>query len=132
MLRLLRQEDFAILLVSELAGSPHQLMSLTEIGRAHGVSLLFLKKLARSLRTAGIIDSKEGARGGYTLARDPKRISILEVLEAIGEKNTWTKTKEQGDCPLIKSCLPQKIRKTLIDRVEGSLHSLSLYDLTHI
>ncbi len=131
MLKLLKQEDYAILLVSELASSPHQLISLTEIEKAHGVSLLFLKKLARSLKTAGIIESKEGAKGGYILSRDPKRISILQIFNAIEEKNQWSKTKEQGNCPLVTSCLPQKIRKTLADRLEKSLKTISVYDLVY-
>lgn len=132
MLKLLKQEDVAILLVSELVHSPSQRISLTNIANTHGISLLFLKKLARSLKIAGIIESKEGAGGGYTLAREPKKISVLDILEAVEEKNHWTKTKEQGNCPLVPACLPQKIRKTLVDRVGKSLKTISVYDISRI
>ena len=131
MLRLLRQEDFAILLVSELAGSPDHLISLTEIGRSHGVSMLFLKKIAHNLKKAGIIDSKEGVRGGYFLTRNPKNISVLDILKSFGEKNERSSTVTQEKCPLINSCLPQKIRKTLVDRLEQSLKTISIFDLIH-
>ncbi len=131
MLKLLKQEDCAILLVSELASSPNRVVSLTEIGKIHGVSLLFLKKLARNLKIAGIIESKEGAKGGYMLSREAKLISVLDVMEAVQEKYPWRKMSVRADCPLAATCLPQKIRKTLVDRIEKSLHTLSLYDLTH-
>lgn len=120
-----------MLLVSELAASPNRLVSLTEIGKTHGISLLFLKKLARNLKTAGIIESKEGAKGGYVLSRDARHVSVLEVMEAVQEKHPWRKMHQRENCPLSAACMPQKIRKTLVDRVEQSLNSISLYDLTH-
>lgn len=127
MLKLLKQEDFAILLVHELVASK-QLVSLSEIGKAHGVSVLFLKKLARLLKAAGIIKSREGLGGGYSVSRDPKTISVLEIMEAVEEKNSWNKTKQIDNCPLAV-CSIQNTRKTIIQRIEDTLRNISIYEL---
>jgi len=42
----------------------------------------FMRKLLTQLEKAGLIEGSEGVRGGWKLARDPKRISALEVAEA--------------------------------------------------
>jgi DNA-binding IscR family transcriptional regulator len=35
------------------------------------------------LRRAGILTSHRGAKGGYTLARPPEEITVLEVVQAL-------------------------------------------------
>ncbi|MEK8130558.1 Rrf2 family transcriptional regulator [Paenibacillus filicis] len=43
----------------------------------------FLRKILTHLVKAEIIQAKEGREGGYTLVKDPKDISLMEVYEAI-------------------------------------------------
>jgi Rrf2 family protein len=50
--------------------------------RAHGMRAPFLLKVLRPLVRVGILDSVKGPHGGYRLARPPKRITLLEVVEA--------------------------------------------------
>jgi Rrf2 family iron-sulfur cluster assembly transcriptional regulator len=109
-MKLTRGEEVAILLVSVI-GRASGRISLSDISREHGVSLLFLKKIARSLRQAGIIDSKEGAGGGYVLAKDPSAISVLDILEAVGGQKEAILPETSRICPLAPDCLPQKIRQ---------------------
>ncbi len=130
MLRLLKQENVAILLVSELASSPDHLISLAHIAKRHGVSLLFLKKLALQLREAGLIKSKEGVGGGYRLSRDAKSISILDCLKAL-QKHKTPEISGNRKCPLHPDCLPHVIRSTLGKRIFESLAAISLYDLIY-
>lgn len=133
MLRLLKQEDFAILFASELASSPRHLVSLAVIGKAHGVSIPFLKKLARDLRKAGLVESKEGAGGGYRLAKGANSISVLDIMEAVGERKqeAMVRTYIKKQCPLHAHCLPQTIRERLGEALRGSLRTISLHDLVH-
>ena len=67
---------------------------LSEISEAQGIPEKFLAKIFQSLSKAGIIRSHRGVRGGFTLAREPKQITVKEVLETI-----------QGPYHLMK-CLP--------------------------
>lgn len=43
----------------------------------------YLKKRLQSLVRAGILTSTTGARGGFTLARPPERISLMDVVAAV-------------------------------------------------
>ena len=49
----------------------------------HGVSETYLLKHLRALAAASVIDAVPGPRGGYRLARDPARITLLDIVEAI-------------------------------------------------
>jgi Rrf2 family protein len=48
-----------------------------------GVPKTFLKQIIQDLLRCGLIKSKRGACGGYTLARSPGEISFYDVIEAI-------------------------------------------------
>jgi len=43
----------------------------------------YLAKLVAPLKSAGIITTSRGARGGYELARKPESVNMLEIVEAL-------------------------------------------------
>lgn len=112
-MKLTRTEEVAILIVSVLASRNGRRVPLRDISASHGISMLFLKKIARSLRQAGIIDSKEGAGGGYILAREPSLISVQDIIHAVGtgDKGPISFSETPRICPLLPNCMPQKIRR---------------------
>jgi Rrf2 family protein len=57
--------------------------SITEIAKQQGVPKKFLEKIIQDLMRGGLIKSKRGACGGYTLARSPEQISFYDVIAAI-------------------------------------------------
>lgn len=54
-----------------------------EIAREMEIPDQFLSKIAQQLARAGIIEIKQGPKGGYRLLKSPKDISLLEVIEAV-------------------------------------------------
>ena len=46
----------------------------------------FLEQLFSTLRRAGLLTSHRGMKGGYTLARPPDEITVLEVVQALDGK----------------------------------------------
>ena len=77
--------------------SPYALQALTELGRTPGdtpvpiaelarrrdIPVQFLEQLFAVLRRAGVLRSQRGVRGGYSFARDPAEITVLEVVELL-------------------------------------------------
>ncbi|OLE67611.1 MAG: hypothetical protein AUG09_01655 [Acidobacteria bacterium 13_1_20CM_2_68_7] len=59
-------------------------LTLGEIAREEGLTVPHVAKLIRTLRKAGLVKSTLGRTGGYVLTRDASRISIAEVLAALG------------------------------------------------
>jgi Rrf2 family transcriptional regulator, cysteine metabolism repressor len=54
-----------------------------EIARARDIPVQFLEGLFASLRRGGILQSQRGVKGGYTFARPPGEITVLEVVELL-------------------------------------------------
>ncbi len=59
-------------------------LTLGQIAREEGLTVPHVAKLIRSLRKAGLVKSTLGRTGGYVLTRDASRISVGEVLTALG------------------------------------------------
>jgi Rrf2 family cysteine metabolism transcriptional repressor len=58
-------------------------ISLGSIADAEGLPLAYLEHLVQRLRRAGLVESRRGAHGGYSLSRPAKLISMAEVVEAL-------------------------------------------------
>jgi Rrf2 family transcriptional regulator, cysteine metabolism repressor len=56
---------------------------IAEIARRRDIPVQFLEGLFASLRRAGILQSQRGARGGYSFARPPQELTVLEVVEEL-------------------------------------------------
>jgi Rrf2 family protein len=54
-----------------------------EIARARDIPVQFLEGLFATLRRAGILQSQRGVKGGYSFARPPSEITVLEVVELL-------------------------------------------------
>lgn len=79
-----RRVDYGLRAVIYLSGQdPNKCCSIAEIASQQGVPRKFLEKIIQDLIRAGLIKSKRGSCGGYTLARSPDEISFYDVIEAI-------------------------------------------------
>lgn len=56
-----------------------------ELNKKTGVTVYFLEQILRKLVKSGLIDSKQGPKGGYTLAIDSEFITLDDVFKACGE-----------------------------------------------
>jgi Rrf2 family transcriptional regulator, cysteine metabolism repressor len=78
------KSPYAVRALAELArrgGSAP--VPIGEIARAREIPVQFLEGLFASLRRAGILQSQRGVKGGYTFARPPEDVSVLEVVELL-------------------------------------------------
>ncbi|HZU40997.1 MAG TPA: Rrf2 family transcriptional regulator [Solirubrobacteraceae bacterium] len=56
---------------------------IAELARRRGIPVQFLEQLFATLRRAGILRSQRGVKGGYTFARDPADVTVLELVELL-------------------------------------------------
>lgn len=79
-----RKVDYGLRAVIYLSGQdPEKCCSITEIAKQQGVPKKFLEKIIQDLMRGGLIKSKRGSCGGYTLARSADAISLYDVIAAI-------------------------------------------------
>jgi Rrf2 family protein len=84
LMQISRRVDYGLRAVIYLSGqNPDRCCSIAEIAKQQGVPKKFLEKIIQDLMRGGLIKSKRGAYGGYTLARSPAAISFYDVIEAI-------------------------------------------------
>src|SRR3954470_4577777 len=56
---------------------------IAELARRREIPLQFLEQLFATLRRAGMLQSQRGVKGGYTFAKDPSELTVLEVVELL-------------------------------------------------
>jgi Rrf2 family transcriptional regulator, cysteine metabolism repressor len=56
---------------------------LKDIAGAHQISEKYLSKLVIPLRGVGLVSSFRGAHGGYSLARDPRTVTLREIVQVL-------------------------------------------------
>jgi Rrf2 family transcriptional regulator, cysteine metabolism repressor len=54
-----------------------------ELAKRRNIPVQFLEQLFAALRRAGILKSQRGVKGGYSFARDPSTVTVLEVVELL-------------------------------------------------
>jgi Rrf2 family protein len=83
-MQITRQADYALRAVIYLSRlGPDERAATSHIAADQQIPPSFLAKIVSQLSVAGLLQTSRGARGGVSLARAPKDISILEVVEAI-------------------------------------------------
>src|ERR1039457_1693378 len=81
MLKISRKSDYGLLFLAYLARFyDSRLVSLTEAAEKNNIPLPYLRKLAGDLTKSKIIESREGVKGGYRLAKSPSETTISDVL----------------------------------------------------
>lgn len=90
----------------------------------------FLAKIAQQLARAGIIEIKQGARGGYLLTRDPARLTMLEVVEAItGEIALNDCVISANTCRSSSNCAVNRIWTRARNQLRATLAEVTFADL---
>src|SRR5512133_3930273 len=82
-MQITRQADYAVRAVLHLARNGEQRVATNVIADEQRIPPSFLAKIISQLSIAGLLHTSRGARGGVTLAREPKDISVLGVIAAI-------------------------------------------------
>ena len=84
LVRISAKTDYAVRAAAELAASETGVWVKTEIvADRQGIPLPFLLNILAELRTAGLVQSRRGAEGGYKLARPADQIALADVIRAI-------------------------------------------------
>ena len=75
--------EYALRMVACLARNPEQVESADRIAEQTKVPRRYLHKVLQDLVRAGLVRSRSGPGGGYSLAISAKEVSILDVVNAV-------------------------------------------------
>ena len=98
---------YAVRALTELARyeetAPGKPVPLGDIASEREMPLQFLEQVFAALRRAGIVRSRRGASGGYSLARPATEITVLDVVAALDGVPSPAECT-QGLCERIDGC----------------------------
>ena len=103
---------------------------LKDIASAQGISEKYLGNLIIPLKGAGLINSIQGARGGYYLARSPKKVTLLELVHQLeGNISIIDCSDDQSACNREALCPTREAWQGLQEVINGYLATITLADL---
>lgn len=131
MLRLSKKADYALLAMRHLAAhSGNEAVSARELAEAYDIPAELLAKVLQQLVRAGLLDSHQGIRGGYGLARVAATISVADVILAIDGPLTVTACSEvDHSCDQYAKCNIRDPLWRIKDRIVSALAASSVADL---
>jgi Rrf2 family cysteine metabolism transcriptional repressor len=78
------KSPYALSALVELCGCGERgPVPIAELARRRGIPVQFLEQLFATLRRAGLLRSQRGVKGGYSFARAPDQITVLELVELL-------------------------------------------------
>ena len=106
--------------------------TLNNIAERQGISEGYLEQLMMPLKRAGIVKSIRGAHGGYLLTKDPKNVTvgeIIRVLEGPIAPGACVDEENPEACVRSSFCATRIVWAKVRDSISGVLDSFSLEDL---
>jgi Rrf2 family transcriptional regulator, iron-sulfur cluster assembly transcription factor len=92
----------------------------------------FLSKITRQLAHAGIVEIVQGARGGLRLIREPAKVTLLSVVEAvIGEIFLNDCIMNPGSCKRTPVCSVHSVWEKARVQLRTTLGDVSFADLVN-
>ena len=126
-MKLSKKSRYGLRALIDLAvNSRTELVSLGSIAQRNDISAQYLEHVFSALRKAHIVKSMKGSQGGYFLERDPKEITVAQIVEALEgtydlEDEVDRNNVERGD--------QEAIQHLIIDRINDCVQEI-LEDVT--
>ena len=129
MFRLSKKADYGLIALKHLAQHTEVSVSAREIAREYRIPAELLAKIMQRLARKGLVVSQQGTRGGYVLGRDPSRISIVDVIEALDGPIGITPCERGTQCEQLDVCSVRDPLRKLKVKVVRVLGDTSIYEL---
>ena len=82
--------EYGLKAMTNLAQCYPEQKTIGEIAKEENISQKYLERLMGLLRNGEVVQSAKGKQGGYTLAKDPKKIPVGEIIELLDGEIFYT------------------------------------------
>jgi len=101
-----------------------------DIAANQDISDSYLENILIVLKNNRIVETTRGANGGYVLCREPKDISVFEVVSALeGPMDLVDCVGNANSCEKTSICATRTVWKELADQWKSTLEKISLKDV---
>lgn len=99
------------------------------IAKNQDISVKYLEQLMAALKSAGLVRSQRGAKGGYILANPPDKIKLSEVFDVFeGPVVTVECVANENYCARAADCIARQVWCEVQRAVKNVLQSITLQD----
>jgi Rrf2 family protein len=129
MFRLSKKADYGLIALKHLAQHTEESVSAREIAREYRIPAELLAKIMQRLARKGLVVSQQGTHGGYALGRDPSRITIVDVIEALDGPIGITPCERGSSCEQMERCSVKDPLMAVRAKMVRVLGDTSIYEL---
>jgi Rrf2 family protein len=132
MLKLTKKADYGLISLKHMAlNRAKGSASAKEMADAYRIPLPILSKVLQKLAREGLLVSEQGSNGGYRLARDPRKITTLEVIRSIDGPIILTACfTDHADCDQSGACTVREPLRKVHEGILRLLDSITISDLS--
>lgn len=131
MLRLSKKTDYALLAMRHLAANADRgAVSARELAETYDIPAELLAKVLQKLVRGQLLESQQGIRGGYALARPATSMSVADVIQAVDGPLMVTACSEADhSCEQYTKCNIRDPLWRIKDRIVATLAATSVAEL---
>ena len=130
MISLSKKADYGLLFLSVLAKEGvGSFVSVKSVSDENNIPYAFLTKIATELKDAGVVKSREGSGGGYSLSDLAENIYLHDVVVELDGPVAPVSCMKGNECSCNDSCGHKDVMEKLGNAVEDTLKDYSLADL---
>lgn len=131
MIRITKQTDYGIVLLTHLAAQPERQLNAPELAAETQLPVPMVSKILKLLVREGLLLSHRGVKGGYSLARLPGEITMAEIIAALEGPIAITECIDvSSDCSHERLCPVRSNWQRINAAVRGALEGITLAEMT--
>ena len=131
MLRITKQTDYGIVLLTRMAAEPERQFNAPELAAEVQLPLPTVSKILKLLARDGLLQSHRGVKGGYSLAQPPERTTVAAIIGSLEGPIAITECIEDGsdECLQEGHCSVQANWQVINRAVRSALEGITLRDM---
>ena len=134
-MKLTTKGRYAVMAMADLAANQSlKPVSLSDIALRQNISLSYLEQLFSKLKNQKLIKSIRGPSGGYILEKNPREITVSNIIYAVDEQVKTLKCKKEskkGCHGKTVKCITHNLWDDLEKHINEFFDNVSLNDLVH-
>ncbi|WP_367567415.1 Rrf2 family transcriptional regulator [Lacrimispora sp.] len=122
---------YALRMMLDFALHPGECTKINQVAERQGISDKYLEQIVTILSRAGYVKSRRGAKGGYTLTKDPDQYTVGMILRlAEGSLVPVSCIEEETNpCSRADVCASLMVWRKLDEAISGVVDNITLADL---
>jgi len=105
-------------------------VNLGDISKRQGISEKYLWQVINLAKSAGLITSARGPKGGYTVAKPANQITVLEIIAALEGPIILVDCLDKAEnCDRHASCVTRDVWAKIEENMKKTMGTITLQDL---